>query len=100
MFDGLERYPVSLRFETKQREDILALQNLQVKTKLGFQPLEMFANLKYEEGPSVIKSEKASVEVLKSDAKWFGVTYKEDKEIVQEAIIRLKNNNTYPKNLW
>jgi len=59
LFDGLERYPVSLRFETTQREDINALNNLQVKTKLGFQPLEMFAKLNYEEGPSVIKSEKA-----------------------------------------
>jgi Cu(I)/Ag(I) efflux system membrane protein CusA/SilA len=59
MFDGLERYPISLRFETKQREDILALKSLQVKTKLGFQPLEMFAKLEYQEGPSVIKSEKA-----------------------------------------
>ena len=57
--DGLERYPISLRFETTQREDITVLNNLQIKTKLGFQPLEMFANLKYEEGPSVIKSEKA-----------------------------------------
>ena len=57
--DGLERYPISLRFETTQREDITALKNLQVKTKLGFQPLEMFALLEYEEGPSVIKSEKA-----------------------------------------
>jgi len=59
LFDGLERYPISLRFETTQRENILVLKNLQVKTKLGFQPLEMFAELKYEEGPSVIKSEKA-----------------------------------------
>ncbi|RXJ91665.1 CusA/CzcA family heavy metal efflux RND transporter [Arcobacter sp. CECT 8983] len=59
LFDGLERYPVSLRFETTQREDINALNNLQVKTKLGFQPLQMFARLSYEEGPSVIKSEKA-----------------------------------------
>ncbi|MEY3451035.1 MAG: hypothetical protein RL711_860, partial [Bacteroidota bacterium] len=41
-----------------------------------------------------------SVEVLKSDAKWFGVTYKEDKEIVQKAIGKLKNNNFYPRNLW
>ncbi len=57
--DGLERYPISLRFEMTQREDITTLRNLQVKTQLGFQPLEMFANLKYEEGPSVIKSEKA-----------------------------------------
>ena len=59
LFDGLERYPISLRFETKQREDIFVLQKLQIKTKLGFQPLEMFANLEYEEGPSIIKSEKA-----------------------------------------
>ena len=57
--DGLERYPISLRYETTQREDITVLNNLQIKTKLGFQPLEMFALLKYEEGPSVIKSEKA-----------------------------------------
>lgn len=57
--DGLQRYPISLRFQTTQREDILSLNALQIKTKLGFQPLEMFANLAYEEGPSVIKSEKA-----------------------------------------
>ena len=48
----------------------------------------------------IIKSDNASVEVLKSNAQWFGVTYKEDKEIVQEAILGLKNNNTYPTNLW
>ncbi|MEY3499308.1 MAG: hypothetical protein RL308_977 [Bacteroidota bacterium] len=48
----------------------------------------------------ILKSGKASVEVLKSDAKWFGVTYKEDKEIVQKAIGKLKNNNFYPRNLW
>lgn len=57
--DSLERYPISLRYETTQREDINSLNNLQIKTKLGFQPLSMFANLTYEEGPSVIKSEKA-----------------------------------------
>ncbi|RXJ81463.1 efflux RND transporter permease subunit [Arcobacter sp. F2176] len=56
--DALERYPISLRYETTQREDITSLKSLQVKTKLGFQPLRMFAELKYEEGPSVIKSEK------------------------------------------
>lgn len=48
----------------------------------------------------ILKSGKASVEVLKSDAKWFGVTYKEDKEIVQKAIQELKNNGVYPTNLW
>lgn len=48
----------------------------------------------------ILKSGIATVEVLKSNAKWFGVTYKEDKEIVQDAIGKLKANNVYPQNLW
>lgn len=48
----------------------------------------------------ILRSEKASVEVLKSDAQWFGVTYKEDKEIVQAAIRRLKEQGVYPTKLW
>jgi dTDP-glucose pyrophosphorylase len=48
----------------------------------------------------ILKSGKATVEVLKSDAKWFGVTYREDKEIVQKAINELKKQNVYPRNLW
>jgi len=48
----------------------------------------------------ILKSGNASVEVLKSDAKWFGVTYKEDKINVEKAIGQLKNKGIYPKNLW
>lgn len=48
----------------------------------------------------ILKSGIASVEVLQSDAKWFGVTYKEDKEIVEKAIGELKKQNVYPRNLW
>ena len=48
----------------------------------------------------ILKSSTATVEVLKSDAKWFGVTYKDDKPIVQKAIEQLKNNSIYPKHLW
>ena len=59
LLHNLERYPISLRYETIQREDLISLENLQIKTKLGFQPLKMFAKLEYEEGPSIIKSEKA-----------------------------------------
>ncbi|WP_242202612.1 nucleotidyltransferase family protein [Aestuariivivens insulae] len=48
----------------------------------------------------ILKSGEATVEVLKSEAKWFGVTYKEDKAIVQKAIEALKADNVYPKHLW
>lgn len=48
----------------------------------------------------IINSKIASVEVLKSEAKWFGVTYSEDKEVVQNAIMKLKDQNVYPSKLW
>lgn len=48
----------------------------------------------------ILKSGIARVEVLQSNAKWFGVTYREDKEIVQKAIGELKKQNVYPRNLW
>ncbi len=49
---------------------------------------------------NILKSSKASVKVLQSNAKWFGVTYKEDKEIVQQEITQLKNQKKYPTKLW
>jgi dTDP-glucose pyrophosphorylase len=58
---------------------------------------EFFISLVINE---MLKSGKAEVEVLKSDAKWFGVTYKEDKEIVQNKIKQLTHNNCYPSKLW
>ena len=48
----------------------------------------------------ILKSGMATVKVLKSNAKWFGVTYKKDKEIVQKEIEKLRINNTYPSQLW
>jgi hypothetical protein len=48
----------------------------------------------------ILKSKKANVEVLKSEAKWFGVTYKKDKIMVQKALQNLKESGAYPKKLW
>lgn len=42
----------------------------------------------------------ATVKVLKSVDKWYGVTYKEDKQMVMEAIKAMKDAGKYPKNLW
>lgn len=43
---------------------------------------------------------KASVKVLKSMDKWYGVTYKEDKPVVVQAIQNLKDSGLYPEKLW
>lgn len=43
---------------------------------------------------------KATVEVLKSPDKWYGVTYKEDKPFVVAAIQQLKDSGLYPEKLW
>ncbi len=48
----------------------------------------------------LLKADKAEVKVLESQDKWFGVTYKEDKEKVVEAIAELKAKGTYPEYLW
>jgi NDP-sugar pyrophosphorylase family protein len=40
---------------------------------------------------------KAKVEVLKSKAKWFGVTYKEGKEIVETAIKKIERTRCFPQ---
>lgn len=47
-----------------------------------------------------LKTGTAKVKVLTSEAKWFGVTYKEDKEHVENEIGVLKGKKKYPKNLW
>lgn len=43
---------------------------------------------------------KATVKVLKSMDKWYGVTYKQDKPVVVAAIQALKDQGLYPQNLW
>lgn len=43
---------------------------------------------------------KATVKVLKSMDKWYGVTYKEDKPVVVAAIQSLKDQGLYPQGLW
>ena len=42
----------------------------------------------------------ATVKLLETDAKWFGVTYKEDRPKVVEAIRKLIDAGVYPEKLW
>ncbi|PJJ30750.1 nucleotidyltransferase family protein [Lacrimispora celerecrescens] len=48
----------------------------------------------------LLKEGKAEVSVLKSVDRWYGVTYKEDKETVVNAIKELKEAGLYPDKLW
>jgi len=48
----------------------------------------------------LIKNKIASFKVIPTASKWFGVTYKEDKPIVQKSISDLVNSGVYPENLW
>ena len=48
----------------------------------------------------LLKEYKAEVTVLKSVDRWYGVTYKEDKETVVNAIRELKKTGIYPEKLW
>ena len=48
----------------------------------------------------LIREGKAVVTVLKSRDRWYGVTYKEDKPVVVNAIQALKDQGRYPQKLW
>lgn len=49
---------------------------------------------------SLIEEDRAQVTVLKSYDRWYGVTYKEDKQTVMDAIRKMKEEGLYPKKLW
>lgn len=48
----------------------------------------------------LIKRNIIKVKVLNSDAKWFGVTYKEDKPFAIKKVQELVDKGIYPDNLW
>tara|TARA_B100000003_G_scaffold167511_1_gene154078 strand:+ start:96 stop:977 length:882 start_codon:yes stop_codon:yes gene_type:complete len=49
---------------------------------------------------NLIQTDRKSVHILHSSAKWFGVTYKEDKSYVMDEIKKLIKDGHYPKNLF
>ena len=49
---------------------------------------------------NLLAADKATVSVLTSADKWYGVTYKEDKPVVMAAIQDMKDKGLYPERLW
>lgn len=48
----------------------------------------------------LLKQDKATVTVLESEDKWYGVTYKQDKPLLVEAVQHFKEEGIYPQHLW
>jgi Cu(I)/Ag(I) efflux system membrane protein CusA/SilA len=58
--EGLERYPVNLRYARGFRDDLETLKRVLIPTPTGAQiPLALVADIEYNRGPPVIKSEDA-----------------------------------------
>lgn len=51
-------------------------------------------------GEHLVNTQKASFKVVPTDNQWFGVTYKEDKPLVQASIDELIKKGNYPEKLW
>ena len=48
----------------------------------------------------LIEEGKVKVNVIDTDEKWFGITYKEDKESLVNSINKMIEDGKYPRNLW
>lgn len=48
----------------------------------------------------MLEADQVKVKVLEASDKWYGVTYKEDKEVVVEAFKKMKADGKYPEKLW
>lgn len=48
----------------------------------------------------MLRSGQDTIQVLRTDARWYGMTYKEDLPGVVEAIQRMKEQGLYPEELW
>ena len=58
--EGLQRFPINLRYSRDLRADMPALRDVLVTTPMGHHlPLSQLADLEYASGPSTIKSENA-----------------------------------------
>ncbi|WP_373036224.1 efflux RND transporter permease subunit [Sulfurimonas sp.] len=90
MYKGIERYPIALRFEEKERRSIESIRELQVKTPLGFVPLGNFAKVAYRESASVIKSEMASPVTFIYITPQVGISATEYKKEAKELLESIK----------
>jgi hypothetical protein len=49
---------------------------------------------------NLVKNQQATCRILRTTAAWFGVTYREDKALVQASILGQVQQGNYPTSLW
>jgi Cu(I)/Ag(I) efflux system membrane protein CusA/SilA len=88
--EGLERYPINIRYPRELRESVQGLRSVLVDSPMGHQvPLGQLADISFTRGPPVIKSEGATptawiyVDVSDSD---IGGYVKKAKELIESEI--------------
>ena len=89
--EGLERYPVNLRYPRELRDDLETLKRVLISTPTGTQiPIAMVAELVYRRGAPVIKSEDARpnawiyVDISSSD---IGGFVRDAKKVLAEQVV-------------
>lgn len=80
-------------------EDAYALFNAFINDEVPNNPLKSEIFLPNVIG-QLIKSGRADVDALRTPDRWYGVTYKEDKPTVQQALREMTANGLYPTPLW
>ena len=48
----------------------------------------------------LVAAGRARVRILPTEERWFGITYKEDKPVVERAVLDLVEQGVYPPSLW
>lgn len=88
--EGLERYPVNVRYSRELRDNMSALKRVLIPTASGAQiPLDYVADIRVKKGPPVIKSENARTTAwLYVDLRGIDVgTYvKNAKKVIEEKV--------------
>lgn len=92
--EGLERYPVNIRYPQNVRNSLERLRNLPIITPMGANiPLSEVAKITIDTGPAMIKSENARLNG------WIYVTISDERDIssyVQDAKLAVQQNVQLP----
>lgn len=95
MVKDLERYPISMRLKGTNRDSIISISNIHIKTKYGMQPLKTFATFSFKEGASVIKSEKGMKVSFVYITPKAGVSSDEYQKLASKALESIKLPSGY-----